>query len=80
VLTLVAGSAMRVIVAGAVIGLALSTVLGRLVATMLFCVQPLDPLTFVSVAIVLALTAAASIAGPAWHATRIDPAVALRGE
>jgi ABC-type antimicrobial peptide transport system permease subunit len=47
----VAGSAMRVIAAGTVVGLGVSTV-----------------------------TAAASIAAPAWHATRIDPAVALRGE
>jgi putative ABC transport system permease protein len=80
VLTLVAGNATRVVAAGAVVGLALSTVVGRLVATMLFGVQPLDPLTFVSVVIILALTAAAAIAGPAWRATRIDPAVALRGE
>ena len=68
------------IATGAVIGLVLSAVLGRLLATMLFGVQPLDPMTFASVTIVLALTAAVSIAGPAWRATRIDPAVALRGE
>jgi putative ABC transport system permease protein len=80
VLRLVVGSAVRVIATGAVIGLALSTVMGRLLATMLFGVQPLDPLTFASVTIVLALTAAVSIAGPAWRATRIDPAVALRSE
>jgi putative ABC transport system permease protein len=80
VLRLVVGSAARTIATGAVIGLALSTVLGRLLATMLFGVQPLDPMTFASVTIVLAVTAAVSIAGPAWRATRIDPAVALRGE
>jgi putative ABC transport system permease protein len=80
VLWLVAGSASRVIATGAVIGLALSTVLGRLLAAILFGVQPLDPMTFASVTIVLALTAAVSTIGPAWHATRIDPAVALRGE
>jgi putative ABC transport system permease protein len=80
VLRLVVGSAARVIATGAVIGLALSPVLGRLLATMLFGVQPLDPMTFASVTIVLAFTAAVSIAGPAWRATRIDPAVALRGE
>jgi putative ABC transport system permease protein len=79
-LRLVVGSAIRVISTGAVIGLALSTVLGRLLATMLFGVRPLDPMTFASVTIVLALTAAVAIAGPAWRATRIDPAVALRSE
>ena len=80
VLRLVVGNAVRVIVTGAVIGLAVSTVVGRLLATMLFGVRPLDPVTFASVTIVLALTAVVSIAGPAWRATRIDPAVALRGE
>jgi putative ABC transport system permease protein len=80
VLRLVVGSAVRVIATGTVIGLALSTVLGRLLASMLFGVKPLDPMTFASVTIVLTLTAAVSIAGPAWRATRIDPASALRGE
>jgi putative ABC transport system permease protein len=78
VLWLVARSALRVIAAGAVIGLAMSTILGQVLATMLFGVQPLDPVTFVSVTILLALTAAVSTFGPAWHATRIDPAIALR--
>ena len=49
-------------------------------ATMLFGVQPLDPITFACVMVVLGLTATVSIAGPAWRATRIDPAVALRSE
>jgi putative ABC transport system permease protein len=80
VLRLVVGSATRVIAAGAVIGLVLATLLGRLIATMLFGVQPLDPLTFALVTIVLTLTAMVSIAGPAWRATRIDPAAALRSE
>jgi putative ABC transport system permease protein len=80
VLRLVVGSAARVVATGAIIGLALSAALGRLLATMLFGVQTLDPVTFASVTILLALTAAVSIAGPAWRATRVDPAVALRGE
>jgi putative ABC transport system permease protein len=78
VLWLVARSAIAVIATGAVIGLGLSVAIGRLLATMLFGVQPLDPITFVSVAIVLAHTATVSTIVPAWHATRIDPAVTLR--
>ena len=80
VLRLVVGSAARLIAAGAVIGLALAAVLARLLTAVLFGVQPLDPLTFASVTIVLALTAAVATAAPAWRAARIDPAVALRSE
>ena len=80
VIRLVVGSAARVIAAGATVGLALSAVFGRLLATMLFGVEPFDPTTFAFVAIVLVATAAVSVAGPAWRATRIDPAVALRNE
>jgi putative ABC transport system permease protein len=78
VLRLVIGDAARVILAGAAVGLALSALLGRLITTMLFGVKPLDLLTFAMVAGVLAATAALAIAGPAWRAARIDPAVALR--
>ena len=78
VLWLVAASAFRVIAAGTVVGLALSVVLGRLVTTMLFGVTPLDPLTFAFVVALLFVTAALSIAGPAWRASRIDPARVLR--
>jgi putative ABC transport system permease protein len=80
VFRLIAWSAVRVIATGAVIGLVLSTIVGRLLTSVLFGVRPLDPVTFASVAIVLALTAALSIAGPALRAARIDPAVALRAE
>jgi putative ABC transport system permease protein len=80
VLRMVVSSAVRVIAAGAIIGLALSAVLGRLLTTVLFGVQPLDPTTFACVTILVILTAGVSIAGPAWRATRIDPAAALRIE
>lgn len=78
VIGLVLGGVARVIAAGAVIGLVLSAVLGRLIATLLFGVEPLDPLTFVSVTVLLALAAGIAAVGPAWRASRIDPAVALR--
>jgi putative ABC transport system permease protein len=80
VLRMVMASAVRVIATGTVIGLALAAVLSRLLTTMLFGVRPLDPTTFAGVAIVLMLTAAFAVAGPAWHAARIDPAAALRSE
>ena len=78
VLRLVAASGGRVIAIGAVIGLGVSLLAGRLMETMLFQVPALDPVTFALVGVVVVVTAALSIAGPAWRATRIDPAVALR--
>ena len=80
VLRLVAGSAARVTIIGVLVGLTASLWLGRVLTTMLFGVQPTDPVTFVAVTIVLALTALFAAASPAWRATRVDPAVALRGE
>jgi ABC-type lipoprotein release transport system permease subunit len=47
---------------------------------MLFGVQPLDPATFVGVGALVVLTAIVATAGPAWRASRIDPAAALRSE
>jgi ABC-type antimicrobial peptide transport system permease subunit len=53
---------------------ALSTALGRL----LFCITAGDPLTFGEVALVLVTVAAIAGYIPAWKASRIDPALALR--
>ena len=80
VLRLVAGSALRVFGMGAIVGLVLSALMGRLLATMLFGVQPLDLWTFAGVVAVVVVTAALATAGPALRASRIDPAVALRSE
>ena len=80
VVGLVAGNASRVFVAGAIGGLTLSYLMGRLVSTMLFGVKPTDPVTYVGVTVILALSALAAAIGPAWRAIRIEPATALRHE
>ena len=80
VLRLVVAQAARVVAMGTAIGLVLSALSGRLIQTMLFGVRPLDLATFAFVTIVLGLTAALSLVGPAWRAARIDPAVALRNQ
>jgi ABC-type antimicrobial peptide transport system permease subunit len=80
VLRLVLGSAARLIVIGAVIGLAAAAVLARSISAFLFGVQPLDPVTFASVGIVLALTAAIAAVAPALRAARVDPVEAFRSE
>jgi putative ABC transport system permease protein len=80
VLRLVIGDAARVIAFGAAIGLALSLLLGRVLETMLVGVPSTDAITFALVPVVLTVTAVVAMAGPAWRAVRIDPAVALRVE
>jgi putative ABC transport system permease protein len=77
---LVAGSAALMITVGVAIGLLLAAASGRLLASMLFGVQPLDGRTFTIVTVLLAVTALLSIAAPAWRATRVDPARTLRAE
>jgi putative ABC transport system permease protein len=78
ILRLVMVNAARVIATGAVIGLVLSAIFGRLIETMLFGVRPLDLATFAFVTVMLGVTAAIAIAGPAWRAARVEPAAALR--
>lgn len=80
VLHLVLSSAARLVGLGVVIGLALAATLSGVLRNVLFGVQPLDPITFVAVTLVLVMTAAVSIAGPAWRAAHIDPAQALRAD
>ena len=64
-------------VAGGIIG-ALATT--RLLSSMLFHVNPMDPITFATVAIGLMGVAVLACLIPALRATRIDPTVALRRE
>jgi putative ABC transport system permease protein len=78
VMRMIVRSAAGLIGAGAVIGLALAVLLSRLIQSLLFGVQPLDIATFGMVVAVVAATAAVAVVGPAWRASRIDPATALR--
>jgi predicted permease len=65
---------------GIVIGLMGALVLSRLLTALLYEVKPYDPLTFVSVSLVLAICALAACWIPARRATRMDPMLALRYE
>jgi predicted permease len=80
VLTLVLGSAARVTLVGLVVGIAAALALTRVVAALLYDVQPHDPVTYVSVAVLLAFVALAACYIPARRATRVDAVVALRTE
>ncbi|HEY1340773.1 MAG TPA: ABC transporter permease [Bryobacteraceae bacterium] len=72
--------AMKLAVAGIVLGVAAAYGLTRFMATLLFQVKPTDPYVFVSVAATLAAVALLAAWIPARRAVRIDPIVALRYE
>jgi putative ABC transport system permease protein len=65
---------------GIVIGLAAAAGLMRLMKSLLFGVSPLDPLTYVSVLIVLAASAVVASYLPARRAAAVNPVEALRAE
>ena len=76
----VVGGAVLASIAGITLGLALSVALARFVASLLFGVEPLDPVTYLLVVLVVFFVAAAAATVPSWRAAKLDPAVALREE
>jgi len=77
-LKLVVGQGMTVALIGAAVGLAGSVLLVRLLKSLLYGVQPTDPLTFVLVPMVLCGIALLATYIPARRAARVDPMRALR--
>ncbi|HEY7290274.1 MAG TPA: ABC transporter permease [Vicinamibacterales bacterium] len=77
---MVVGQGMRPVVSGGILGLVAAIGSTRLIQSLLFGVEPLDPVTFATAGLALALTAFAACAIPAIRATRVDPIVALREE
>jgi putative ABC transport system permease protein len=80
VLRLVVRHGLSLAVIGIAIGVAGALALTRLMSNLLFEVNATDPMTFVSVSILLALVALVACYVPARRATRVDPLVALRYE
>jgi putative ABC transport system permease protein len=80
VLGLVIKQGMSLTLIGVILGLAASVAVTRLMRDLLFEVSPTDPVTFTSIAILLALVALVACYLPARRAANVDPMVALRCE
>ncbi|MGB7228490.1 MAG: FtsX-like permease family protein, partial [Candidatus Acidiferrales bacterium] len=80
VMRLVMGQGSKLTAIGVAIGIAAALGLTQLMGSILYGVKATDPLTFVSVAIALAIVALAACYIPARRAMRTDPMVALRYE
>jgi predicted permease len=71
---------MRLAITGVVIGVACALALTKLIASILYGVKARDPLVFVIVPVLLSAVSLFAVWLPARHATRVDPADALRYE
>ena len=80
IVSLVLGDAAKMAVLGAVTGIVLSLIAGRLLQAMLFGLKSTDPVTYVGVVAVLLPIIVLAAALPAWRSSRVDPMIALRNE
>jgi predicted permease len=80
VLRLVMRQTIVVVMVGAAIGLGLALVTSRLIVSLLFGIQPTDPLTIASAVAILFGVAVLASYVPARRASRLDPTQALRYE
>ncbi len=80
VFRLVANGALRLLLIGGGVGLALALGVARLMGSMIYGVSPHDPVTFLAVTLVLLAVVLIASYMPARRATKVDPMVALRYE
>ncbi len=78
IVRLTLGQGARLAALGIVIGLGFGVALARLMESALFGIVALEPWLFATIAAILAVAAFSASVLPARHATRVDPAVALR--
>lgn len=77
---LVLGQGLKLVIAGVGLGLLAAFALTRILSSLLFTIQPTDPLTFASIPLLLVVVAMLACWIPARRATKVDPLEALRYE
>jgi len=80
VFSLVVGKGLKLAVIGSAIGLLGALAVTRLVSRLLYGVSPIDPVTFVSMSLLLVAVAMLASWIPARRAAKVDPMEALRYE
>ncbi|HEY2738356.1 MAG TPA: FtsX-like permease family protein, partial [Thermoanaerobaculia bacterium] len=75
---LIVRQGMALVAAGVVLGLAAALPLSHILASLLFGVEPLDPITFAAVPVLLLLVSLLACLLPARRAARLDPSAMLR--
>jgi putative ABC transport system permease protein len=80
ILGLILGSGIKTVAIGLAVGLAATLFVARFLGTLLFGVDPHDPVTLGSASGILMLVALLAHLVPAVRALRIDPSIALRQE
>jgi ABC-type antimicrobial peptide transport system permease subunit len=68
------------LIVGAAVGVPLTVVLSQLARTLLFGVEPTDPLSLAGATLLIVAAGAIAGAVPASRASRVDPIIALRQE
>jgi putative ABC transport system permease protein len=80
VISLILSQGMRLVALGLVLGLGAAAAGARLLTSLLYEMEPLNPLVFGGVTVLFAVVAVFACLLPSLRAARIDPLVALRSE
>jgi putative ABC transport system permease protein len=80
VLRMVLAQGLKITLGGIALGFVAALGLSRFISSLLYGVRASDPLTYASVALLLALVALVACFIPARRATKVDPVITLRAE